>query len=124
MHASHSMALHQPLVPHMTFAPAPSPFPQSCVNVSLHMTLPIVGRSGKCRTLQMQAVQIAMDRKDREREQLSTLLSNLYPNTISQDQMAKGFTRLLLFTEVRSHTALCCIHFAVSQVRKPKDVPH
>ncbi|KAL3152918.1 hypothetical protein ABBQ38_012224 [Trebouxia sp. C0009 RCD-2024] len=43
--------------------------------------------------------QIAMDRKDREREQLSTLLANLYPNTISQDQMAKGFTRLLHFTE-------------------------
>lgn len=41
-----------------------------------------------------------MDRKDREREQLSTLLANLYPNTISQDQMAKGFTRLLHFTEV------------------------
>ncbi len=48
----------------------------------------------------MQAVQIAMDRKDREREQLSTLLANLYPNTISQDEMAKGFTRLLQFTEV------------------------
>lgn len=41
-----------------------------------------------------------MDRKDREREQLSTLLANLYPNTVSQDQMAKGFTRLLQFTEV------------------------
>lgn len=59
----------------------------------------------------MQAVQIAMDRKDREREQLSTLLSNLYPNTISQDQMAKGFTRLLQFTEVCAHykSAAYCI---------------
>ena len=49
-----------------------------------------------------------MDRKDREREQLSTLLSNLYPNTISQDQMAKGFTRLLQFTEVRAHSNMYC----------------
>ena len=57
----------------------------------------------------MQAVQIAMDRKDREREQLSTLLSNLYPDTISQDQMAKGFTRLLHFTEVHAHPKICCI---------------
>ena len=43
-----------------------------------------------------------MDRKDRERELVSALLSNLYPTTISQDQMAKGFTRLLQFTEVSS----------------------
>ena len=57
----------------------------------------------------MQAVQIAMDRKDREREQLSTLLSNLYPDTISQHQMAKGFTRLLHFTEVHAHPKICCI---------------
>ena len=41
-----------------------------------------------------------MDRKDRERELVSALLSNLYPSTISEEQMAKGFTRLLLFTEV------------------------
>ncbi|KAA6420824.1 MAG: hypothetical protein FRX49_09213 [Trebouxia sp. A1-2] len=46
-----------------------------------------------------QAVQIGMDRKDRERELVSALLSNLYPSSISQEEMAKGFTRLLLFTE-------------------------
>lgn len=46
-----------------------------------------------------QAVQVGMDRKDRERELVSALLSNLYPSTISEEQMAKGFTRLLLFTE-------------------------
>lgn len=46
-----------------------------------------------------QAVQIGMDRKDRERELVSALLSNLYPTSISQGEMAKGFTRLLLFTE-------------------------
>ncbi|DBB15681.1 TPA: hypothetical protein ACH3X3_003889 [Trebouxia sp. C0006] len=46
-----------------------------------------------------QAVQIGMDRKDRERELVSALLSNLYPTSISQEEMAKGLTRLLLFTE-------------------------
>ena len=47
-----------------------------------------------------QAVQIAMDRKDRERELVSALLSSLYPDTISDDQMARGFRRLLQFAEV------------------------
>ncbi|GAB4818113.1 hypothetical protein N2152v2_005159 [Parachlorella kessleri] len=41
------------------------------------------------------AVQLAMDRKDRERELVSTLLVSLTPDTISPDQMALGFTRLL-----------------------------
>ena len=49
----------------------------------------------------MQAVQIGMDRKDRERELVSALLSSLHRTTISQEEMAKGFTRLLLFTEVQ-----------------------
>ena len=70
----------------------------------------------------MQAVQIAMDRKDREREHLSTLLSNLYPSTISQDQMAKGFTRLLQFTEVHTHSNICCIGLHLVQLRGPQDV--
>lgn len=48
----------------------------------------------------IQAVQIAMDRKDRERELVSAVLSSLYPQAISADQMARGFTRLLKFTEV------------------------
>ena len=51
-----------------------------------------------------------MDRKDRERELVSALLSNLYPTSISQEEMAKGFTRLLLFTEVQAPACLfeCC----------------
>ena len=58
----------------------------------------------------LQAVQIGMDRKDRERELVSALLSNLYPTSISQEEMAKGFTRLLLFTEVQAPACLvgCC----------------
>lgn len=54
----------------------------------------------------LQAVQIGMDRKDRERELVSALLSNLYPSSISQEEMAKGFTRLLLFTEVQAPACL------------------
>jgi programmed cell death protein 4 len=41
------------------------------------------------------AVQLAMDRKDREREMVSSMLPALSPNSISEDQMALGFTRLL-----------------------------
>ena len=41
------------------------------------------------------AVQLAMDRKDREREMVSTLLPMLSPEVISTDQVGLGFTRLL-----------------------------
>lgn len=46
-----------------------------------------------------QAVQLAMDRKDRERELTSALLAALSPQTISEDQMSLGFTRLLASVE-------------------------
>jgi hypothetical protein len=41
------------------------------------------------------AVVLGLGRKDRERELLSELLSDLHPSSISDDQMAAGFTRLL-----------------------------
>ncbi|MEW5305770.1 MAG: hypothetical protein WDW36_008288 [Sanguina aurantia] len=41
------------------------------------------------------AVSLAMDRKDRERELVSQLLLSLCPVTITHDQMAAGFTRVL-----------------------------
>ncbi|KAI7837239.1 hypothetical protein COHA_008927 [Chlorella ohadii] len=41
------------------------------------------------------AVQLAMDRKDRERELVSAALPDLVPRVISDDQVALGFTRLL-----------------------------
>ncbi|PRW57868.1 programmed cell death 4-like isoform B [Chlorella sorokiniana] len=41
------------------------------------------------------AVQLAMDRKDRERELVSAALPDLVPRIISGDQVALGFTRLL-----------------------------
>ena len=41
------------------------------------------------------AVQLAMDRRDREREMVSVLLPALYPSVVSDDQVALGFTRLL-----------------------------
>lgn len=45
------------------------------------------------------AVQLAMDRKDREREMVSQLLVALSPEVVTPDQMAAGFTRLLACVE-------------------------
>lgn len=41
------------------------------------------------------AIQLALDRKDREREMVSVLLASLTPSVIAPDQMALGFTRIL-----------------------------
>eukprot|EP00879_Flechtneria_rotunda_P027618 GHRR01029593.1.p1 GENE.GHRR01029593.1~~GHRR01029593.1.p1 ORF type:complete len:199 (+),score=60.34 GHRR01029593.1:872-1468(+) len=40
-------------------------------------------------------VTLALDRKDKEREMASSLLSNFYAEVISADQMQKGFARLV-----------------------------
>lgn len=74
--------------------------------------MPVVADMSSVRclfVLKLQAVQTAMDRKDRERELASALLSSLYPDTISDDQMAKGFRRLLQFTEVGLHAYTNCL---------------
>eukprot|EP00879_Flechtneria_rotunda_P002298 GHRR01002491.1.p1 GENE.GHRR01002491.1~~GHRR01002491.1.p1 ORF type:complete len:322 (+),score=143.64 GHRR01002491.1:106-966(+) len=42
-----------------------------------------------------QVVTLAMDRRDREREMASGLLSTLHPQVVTDDQMVSGFTRLL-----------------------------
>jgi programmed cell death protein 4 len=42
-----------------------------------------------------QVVTLAMDRRDREREMASGLLSSLHPQVVTPDQMVSGFTRLL-----------------------------
>lgn len=42
-----------------------------------------------------QAITLAMDRKDREREMVSALLPQLVPGVVSGDQVALGFRRLL-----------------------------
>jgi len=42
-----------------------------------------------------QAITMSMDRKDRERELVSSLLSELHPTVITDDQMSSGFKRLL-----------------------------
>jgi hypothetical protein len=44
--------------------------------------------------------QLAMDRKDREREMASSLISQLCPDVISYDQLNVGFTKLLATVEV------------------------
>ena len=59
-----------------------------------------MGSSSELFCSPLQAVQLAMDRKDRERELTSALLAVLSPQTISEDQMSLGFTRLLASVEV------------------------
>ena len=49
-----------------------------------------------------QAVQLAMERRGRERELTSVLLAGLVPAPLTRDQLALGFTRLLASVEVRS----------------------
>eukprot|EP01025_Chloroclados_australasicus_P016432 TRINITY_DN1825_c0_g1_i1.p1 TRINITY_DN1825_c0_g1~~TRINITY_DN1825_c0_g1_i1.p1 ORF type:complete len:701 (-),score=132.04 TRINITY_DN1825_c0_g1_i1:372-2474(-) len=46
-----------------------------------------------------QAIRLALDRKARERELVSELLSDLYPQVIPEDQMSMGFLRLLDSTD-------------------------
>ena len=49
-----------------------------------------------------QAVQLAMERRGRERELTSVLLAGLVPAPLTRDQLALGCTRLLASVEVRS----------------------
>jgi hypothetical protein len=48
----------------------------------------------------LQAILLALDRRDREREMASVLLAGLHPKTLSEDSIAKGFTDLMLACEV------------------------
>jgi len=48
-----------------------------------------------------QAVQLAMDRRGRERELTSVLLAGLVPAPLTHEQLALGFTRLLASVEAR-----------------------
>ena len=48
----------------------------------------------------VQAVQLGMDRRGRERELTSVLLAGLVPAPLTRDQLALGFTRLLASVEV------------------------
>lgn len=45
------------------------------------------------------SVRMALDRRDREREMVSVLLSSLYPQVLTGDQLGQGFTRLLASVE-------------------------
>ena len=48
----------------------------------------------------LQAVQLAIEGRDREREMMAVLLASLCPDVLSRDQVALGFTRLLACAEV------------------------
>ncbi|GMH35363.1 hypothetical protein BSKO_03231 [Bryopsis sp. KO-2023] len=45
------------------------------------------------------AIQLALDRRDREREMISVLLSTLYPQVLTGDQLGQGFARILASVE-------------------------
>lgn len=54
-----------------------------------------LGQPGLHSLFVKQVVTVAMDRRDREREMASNLLSELHPRVITDDQMRSGFSRLL-----------------------------
>lgn len=54
-----------------------------------------LGQPGLHSLFVKQVVTVAMDRRDREREMASNLLSELHPRVITDDQMGSGFSRLL-----------------------------
>lgn len=67
------------------------------------VTLPVIAmnrRMADLRTnffhyeLVKRAITMAMDKKDREREQVSVLLSGLYGSVLTMNQIGKGFERL------------------------------
>ena len=48
----------------------------------------------------VQAIMLALDRKDREREMVSVLLAELHPRVLSEDEIGEGFTAIMLSCEV------------------------
>lgn len=52
------------------------------------------------RLTHLQAILLALDRKDREREMVSVLLAELHPKTLSEEQIGEGFTAIMLSCEV------------------------
>ena len=63
----------------------------------------------------MQAVQLAMERRGRERELTSVLLAGLVPAPLTREQLALGFTRLLASVEVGSHRPGASLHHPIGQ---------
>jgi programmed cell death protein 4 len=59
------------------------------------------------------AVSMSLDRSDREREQISQLLSDSYPDVLSTNMIGKGFERLFeLADEFQKDVPLCREHIA------------
>ena len=47
----------------------------------------------------IQAILLALDRKDREREMVSVLLAELHPKVLAEEQISAGFTAIMLSCE-------------------------
>lgn len=62
----------------------------------------------------LQAILLALDRKDREREMVSVLLAELHPKVLVEEQISEGFTAIMLSCEAsptqqrKAHPYLCC----------------
>ncbi len=55
----------------------------------------------------VQAIMLALDRKDREREMVSVLLAELHPRVLSEDEIGEGFTAIMLSCEVTALGSSC-----------------
>lgn len=60
-----------------------------------------------------QAIQLALDARDSEREKTAVLIRELCPAVLSRDAVALGMTRLLAQAEVGSQTLLTPSHHHV-----------
>ena len=58
-------------------------------------------------TPSMQAIMLALDRKEREREMVSVLLAELHPRTLSEEEIGEGFTAIMLSCEVTACFSSC-----------------
>ena len=58
----------------------------------------------------MQAILLALDRKEREREMVSVLLAELHPRELSEQEIGEGFTAIMLSCEVAPCSSSACQH--------------
>ena len=66
----------------------------------------------------MQAIMLALDRKEREREMVSLLLAELHPRVLSEREIGEGFTAVMLSCEVTAPVSLSYV-FASNHPEDP-----
>ena len=63
-------------------------------------------KASECRGVRTQAIMLALDRKEREREMVSLLLAELHPRVLSEREVGEGFTAVMLSCEVMAPASL------------------